>query len=343
MKLAVKTVVNRRDKYTKEPGVTMSIFDEFFQTRTGRTIDGFVNNQIGDAVRGIEDPIIRNGVQNFIDSVLPGVGGGTPDLRDNAFANLIRDKQTASVVEQVREIERASVQSDTDALVDSYDWRARLRPKNGGISRFYSRAFANLTDQAEGDAETFDHLMRPIQESNGMIWMDTPSVYIQASAHYNKSDMQGQNYPINTYRNSAPPTIPVTGNFYANDIYEARYLLAVMMFLRIASKSYYGDSAVAKGVYGTPPPVLLFEYLGDYGFNRVPVVVETYQMEFPPDVDYVPVVVNNGGDNERRVTYVPTRTQISVTLTPTFTPQKLRKRFDLNAIANGRMYKDGFI
>jgi hypothetical protein len=43
------------------------------------------------------------------------------------------------------------------------------------------------------------------------------------------------------------------------------------------------------------------------------------------------------------VTYVPTRTNITITLTPTYTPDKLRRRFDLEAITSGRAYRDGFI
>ena len=110
-----------------------------------------------------------------------------------------------------------------------------------------------------------------------------------------------------------------------------------MTFLRISTKGYFGDKAVEQGKYGTPPPVLIFEYLGDHGFNKVPVVVTNYNMQLPEDVDYVPVEV------EGTVTYVPTRTNIMVNLTPTYTPHKLRRRFDLDAITNGIAYKDGFI
>ena len=55
------------------------------------------------------------------------------------------------------------------------------------------------------------------------------------------------------------------------------------------------------------------------------------------DVDYVPVEVNG------TVTYVPTKTNIMVNLTPTYTPHKLRRRFNIEDIANGVAYKEGFI
>jgi len=110
-----------------------------------------------------------------------------------------------------------------------------------------------------------------------------------------------------------------------------------MTFLKICTKAYFGDTAVASGDFGTPPPVMLFEYLGDHGFNKVPVVVTNYSMQLADDVDYVPVVVND------QTTFVPSKTNITITLTPTYTPHKLRRRFDLNAVKTGRAYKDGFI
>ena len=148
---------------------------------------------------------------------------------------------------------------------------------------------------------------------------------------------QGMNYPINTYLQGTAMQIPVSADFSANNISEARYILAMMIFLRTSVKSYYGDTAVLNGAVGTPPPVFVFEYLGDHGFNKVPVTVVNYQIEFPDGVDYVPVQVNN------TVTYVPTLTNVMVTLQPNYTPQKMRRRFDVNAIANGVSYKDGFI
>ena len=198
-------------------------------------------------------------------------------------------------------------------------------PKNGGADKFYSSL---------GNA---DYLLRPIKESGGLVWQYTPTIFLSGTADYNQALMQGMNYPINTFTNSRAPDIPVTADFTANNAYEARYLLAVMTFLRVCTKAYFGDTAVASGDYGTPPPVLLFEYLGDHGFNKVPVVVGSYQMSLPDDVDYVPVVFRD------EITYVPSKSNITVNLIPTYTPHKIRRKFDLQGITNGATYKDGFI
>ena len=94
---------------------------------------------------------------------------------------------------------------------------------------------------------------------------------------------------------------------------------------------------MAAGTFGTPPPVMLFEYLGDYGFKKVPVVIRSYNFQFPDGVDYVPVKYNN------TTTYMPVETDIMIEMAPQYTYKKLRKKFDLQNFASGKGYKDGFI
>jgi len=184
-------------------------------------------------------------------------------------------------------------------------------------------------------------LLKPLHNSGGLVWQYTPNIFLSGSANYTPTDFHGQNYPLVTYKNSTPPIIPVQAEFSANSQKEARYLLGVMHFLKVATKAFTGDSAVTTGLYGTPPPVMLFEYLGSHGFNKVPVVVTNYSMTLSDSVDYVPVKTNVNGKKE--TTYVPTIADIMVTLQPTYAPHKLRKRFDLGAFTTGQNYEDGFI
>lgn len=296
--------------------------------RTVRAANNFLSNKAGQAIGSIDNPLLRGAAGRVLNSFLPGFGGGSPDLRDNAFRETInaRFNQVLAGTVQASQIQVSDPDS-SGQLAQKYDWRARLRPKNGGIDQFYQ---AEITGSGE-------YLLRPLKEAGGLVWQYTPTIFMSGTAEYNSALMQGMNYPINTFINSRPPDIPVTADFTANDIYEARYLLAVMAFLKICTKAQFGDPAVAKGTAGTPPPVLLFEYLGDHGFNKVPVVVSNYSIQLPDDVDYVPVEVAG------TVTYVPTRTNITVTLLPTYTPDKLRRRFDLDAVTSGQAYRDGFI
>lgn len=312
---------------------------DFFSSKTFGAGNSFIEGQINKQLRDIDNPAIRRGLGSMLNAFLPGFGNS--DYGNNAYEKLVSDavlkRQGRTSAEQANIINQAvtggadSLVSDqsSDVLKKKYDWRARLRPKEGGKEKFYSAVV--------GSDDGSDSLLRPIQESNGLVWQYTPTIFLSGTAEYDQKLMQGMNYPINTFISGRAPDIPVTADFTANDAYEARYLLAVMTFLRVCTKAYFGDAAVANGDYGTPPPVLIFEYLGDHGFNKVPVVVSNYQMQLPDDVDYVPVQV---GDT---VTYVPTRTNITVNLMPTYTPHKLRRRFDLDALANGKLYSDGFI
>lgn len=298
--------------------------------------NGFLNSKIQSQLAKLRErnPLAGSALDNLIGNAFPGYGF-PDDPNANIFDASIAEQVNAIVNEATQLDSTRTTQSSTN-LQKSYDWRARLRPKAGGADQFYAAGGAG-SGEGNGQSTFTDHLMRPIEESGGMVWQYTPTIFLSATANYNPSHMQGMNYPINTYINSTPPEIPVQSDWTANDVYEARYLLAVMTFLKVATKSYFGDSAVVEGKYGTPPPVLIFEYLGDHGFNKVPVVITNYNIQMGDDVDYVPVEVNG------TVTYVPTKTNIMVNLTPTYTPHKLRRRFNIEDIANGVAYKEGFI
>ena len=175
-----------------------------------------------------------------------------------------------------------------------------------------------------------------------MVWQYTPQIFVSAGVDYEAFLMQGMNYSLYAYQNSRPPELPIAAEFTANTIDEAKYLLAVIHFLKVITKSYSGDAAVAQGRAGTPPPVLIFEYLGDYGFNKVPVIVKDYSIQYGEDVDYVPVH-HKVGSGKDTITYVPTAALISVNLSPSYTAKKLRKRFDITGLTTGTSYSDGFI
>ena len=300
-----------------------------FLSKTKNAFNGLLNNKIAEASSklGDKNPLAKTFFDRMLGSAFPGYG-----LPNNPNTNLLATEIDARIGQLVIEAELMSQVSgkiaEDETLEKSYDWRARLRPKKGGESLFYQKT-------TKGDSG--DYLLKPIEESGGMVWQYTPNIMMQGQSNYNQAHYQGMNYQIPTFQNSTPPILPVAADFTANDIYEARYLLAIFAFLRICGKGTFGDSAVAAGNYGRPPPVLLFEYMGDHMFNKVPVIVTSYNIQLMEEVDYVPVKV---GDT---VTHVPTRTNIMVNLETAYTPQKLRRKFNLDTLTSGESYKDGFI
>lgn len=305
-------------------------------TRTTRSLTGIARNRISQSIAGVRNPIVRNGLGSLINTVLPGLGG-VGDFSDNVFGDQVRSRLyaiNAEVNYAAQDTGRVGATQSLDYL--NKDWRPRLRPKNGGMQQFY----ANLA-QSDPDGSFYDYLMRPIVETGGLVWQYTPEILLSTTVEYHKHQGHGMNYPVTVYQKSVPPDITITADFTASDMYEARYVLAMQTFFKIATKSHAGELAVAKGTAGMAPPILLFEYLGDHGFNRVPVVVSAYSIQLPNNVDYVPVEVM--GNQGSTVTYVPVTSSVNVTLTPSYNPLKTRKRYDLDRIANGAAYKDGFI
>ncbi len=271
------------------------------------------------------------GLSSLLGSVENGVryvvGGVVDEVRDLFTRDEPEESESATTNLQetkTEEAAEAAAAEPVNKLSKSFDWRARLRPKNGGKNIFYG-------------AKSESSILGLIKQSNGLIWQYTPNITYSGTVNYHQAQMQGMNYPINTYNLSNIEGINVDSEFTANDIYEAQYMLAMITFLKICTKSYFGDAAAASGRYGTPPPVMLFEYLGDQMFNKVPVVVSNYSFTFAEDVDYVPV------EWDDTMTYMPTQARVSITLLPTYNPTKLRTKFDIEKIKSGDAYKHGFL
>lgn len=214
--------------------------------------------------------------------------------------------------------------------IPEQDWRARIRPKNS----LDSNSNLGVNPYFQGK------LLEPIRQTGGLVFQYTPSILVTGSANWNSTHGVGQNYPVYTYNNSSPPSLPITSSFTANTEAEARYMLAVLHWCRGITKSAFGNQDVTSGLYGTPPPVLLFEYLGKNGFNGVPVIVTDYQYTYDQNVDYVPVRVGNSDDD---ITFLPVKIDITITLQIALTPSKIRNSFSITDFINGSAYGNGFI
>lgn len=305
-------------------------------------ISGYLGNKANQKIGGIKNPFARRLAGSLLGQT--ALGKWIPGLNNpprNPDSNLLFGARNLSELQLRDQLLQQTNQAsefqipEQDAVAKNYDWRARLRPKAGGASQIYA------IDSGEGKKQTTPNILQPIIDSGGMIWQYTPQIFVSAGATYEQFDLQGMNYPLYAYTNSRPPELPITSEFTANNIDEARYLLAIFHFLKIVTKSYSGDAAVAQGLAGTPPPVLLFEYLGEHGFNKVPVIVKDYSIQYSEEIDYVPVHYKIGSKDT--VTYVPTTALVSINLSPSYTPHKLRKKFNITGLTSGNQYMDGFI
>jgi len=174
-------------------------------------------------------------------------------------------------------------------------------------------------------------LLRPLLDTNGIVFPYTPTVNVSYSANYGGAHPMHSNYAQHSYANSDVSAINVVGQFSANNTAEANYVLAVLTMIKSSTKSFFGQDANR----GTPPPVLRFSYNGPFMFNSVPVVVQNSTMDFEGTVDYIEtnIVGGNGASNK---TLVPTLMTINMTLLP-IVSRTQQQSFGLQRYARGEL------
>ncbi len=224
------------------------------------------------------------------------------------------------------------------------DFRARLQPKSS------SAALDILGPNNSAN------ILFPLYSTNGVLFPYTPTVSTGNVAEYDPSAFIHSNYSYNAYVRSYPKPISITAEFTAQTDAEAMYMLAVIHFFRSVTKSYFGINPYNKA--GTPPPVLMFNYLGQHQFNNVPVLVKNFDYTYEATVDYVPVdttglshppiYVENRritlpGTSSGGYTYVPTHIAVTLELDTQYTPIELRNEFNLDDFRSGKLYNKGYL
>lgn len=224
--------------------------------------------------------------------------------------------------------------------------RARLGPAFGAL------------DEVLGDAQDCDNLLQPIRKTRGIIFPYTPNVMFGTMANYGNFHFTHSNFPYYQYQNSQPDALQITGDFTCQTNEEARYVLAVLRFLRASTMIEFGTQAAQRGLAGTPPPVLRFNYLGAHMFNNVPVVVTTVNYILENDVDYVQVQLPGALSNANiisqnaeglitvgndQTTWMPTIITVSVVLQVQPNPKDVRDNFSLEDFKNGKLVGRGYI
>ena len=156
---------------------------------------------------------------------------------------------------------------------DAQGRRVRLRPKPAAALEIYGS----------------NGLLQPLRATNGMVWPFQPTITYEQNVDYQAMDLVHVNQEIYAYTKTNALKMSVTGPFSVQNQQEGIYALAAIHFLRTVTKMYFGTG----NDLGTPPPVLLFDAYGQYMFNQLPVIVTSFTVQLPNEVDYVPVDLNN--------------------------------------------------
>ncbi len=330
-------------------GANLGVPDEF----------GFVQSSTGlnvlpeDQEPGIPDGyLVEFGAEG--DTVLnPEEVSLAQEQAEGEFNARQRARQQQAIASQRRQVNNA-------------DWRVRLRlaPQ--------SKYLYNAPQPG---------ILQPLTVTDGVIFPYTPTITTAYRANYSTYDLTHSNYKGYFYGSSNVDPVTVTGMFTAQDTAEANYLLAVIHFFRSATKMFYGQDAERGSppplVYLTG----LGEYQFNehscliQNFNyTLPSDVDYIRAGSPGDVginlttrrDRQNVATNGifGSLNRlaaaflskgaipgppapptlglNRVTYVPTKMEISVTLLPVQSRQQVSKQFSVKEFANGNLLRGGF-
>lgn len=221
------------------------------------------------------------------------------------------------------------------------DFRARLQPKDP------DKALTIL------GPKTPENLLFPLHSTRGVLFPYTPTVTTGNVAEYSSFPFVHTIYSYNAYVRSYPKSISINADFTAQTNDEALYLLAVLHFFKSVTKSYFGINPYK--LAGTPPPVLLFNYLGEYQFSNVPVIVKSMDLTYDPNVDYVPVYtssptgyspnigVSRPGPYYDGFSYVPAFVTLNIELDTQYVPIDLRNEFDLDKFRDGTLVGRGYL
>jgi hypothetical protein len=219
------------------------------------------------------------------------------------------------------------------------DWRVRLQvPLGSPLESFF---FEN------------NELLQPLRDSRGFFWPLTPTLIMQHSASYNALAQVHSNYPAQAYQNSRADLINIIGEFPVQNQQDAKYWIAVVHFLRTATKMFFGNDD-GNGLKGSPPPIMHLSGYGDHMFQKVPVVISTMNVELPAGVDYISTKQNdiynelphaeefarNQQNAMESQTWAPTLSNISVGLEPIYSRDAI-SNFSMSKFVRGELNGKG--
>ena len=216
------------------------------------------------------------------------------------------------------------------------DWRVKLTVPIGSPVDNY------LFGGGQGPAGQYrdNNVLAPLAQSKGMFWPLTPSMVIQHSANYNALAQTHSNYPFQAYQNSQVDSLNIIGEFPVQNQQDAKHWVASVKFLRTVTKMFFGEERELKG---NPPPILHLSGYGKHMFDKVPVVVNSFNVELRSGIDYISTsgVVGRRSDastnyNGEDSTWAPTLSNISVLVTPVYSRDTV-KRFSLKEFARGTL------
>lgn len=261
-----------------------------------------VTVNVGDGVDPNIDPQANQFVFDENGELIPADSARAQEILSEAGAVSNDDPVARDAVEDVgfvppevlaREQEEAEAQAAArlraQAQATFQKWRKQA---NDGDWRFRLRLAPNATYLYKAPEPG---ILQPLAITDGVVFPYTPRINTVYRAEYSDYKLTHSNYRGFFYQSSYVDDIQLEATFTAQDTYEAEYLLAVIHFLRSATKMFYGAN---DPLAGSPPPIVYLQGLGEYQFNLQSCVIAQFNYNLPNDVDYIRARSKNINSNE---------------------------------------------
>jgi hypothetical protein len=169
-------------------------------------------------------------------------------------------------------------------------------------------------------------LFDKLASTGGVVFPYLPTITLSTKANYTTIDPTHNNYPFHAYKNSVVDDISISGDFSCETQTDAAYWIAATTFFKTATKMFFGNSANA----GNPPIICTLSGYGASVFNRVPVIIKSFSVDFKDDVNYIKC------DTFGTSTWVPALSTVTIVVAPVYNRTNLRK-FSLQEYAKGNL------
>ena len=263
------------------------------QTPVPETVPA-INPETGEQYNSL----VQNSVPETVPAINPETGEQYNKLVTEPATVGDEDPFEAARIRAGEEFDRTSLRTEQD-IIGAYGGMQGLQ---GSVDRTRGQQITQDAENAktQGDwrvrlslAPSAGYLYKaqnpgilgPLQKTDGVIFPYVPQIQVTYAAHYDPAELTHSNYKIFQYKNSSVDQINITCDFTAQDNDEANYLLAVIHFFRSVTKMFYGQDEIPKP--GTPPPLCYISGMGDFQFDRHPLVISSFNYNLPNDVDYI--------------------------------------------------------
>ncbi len=164
-----------------------------------------------------------------------------------------------------------------------------------------------------------------LENTGGVVWPYMPNITVSTKADYSQITTTHSNYSNWAYKGSQVDDIQISGEFSCETETDAAYWIAATTFFKTSTKMFFGQGEYA----GTPPLICNLTGYGSSIFDKVPVIIKSFSVDLKDDVNYIRC--NTFGTN----TWVPVMSTITVTVSPVYNRERLRK-FNLQDYAKGK-------